>query len=127
MGNWLEEVLHAVGAWLLTQYYVLIEPILLEFGLTEMGRGDPTYGRDSLPYSAYERSAIYENPEVKVTRRRVYLSRGKPVFEVGIDASSLPAEHGGRTLDSWVNYYIWEMPEAVARERRMSPARVSAY
>ncbi|WFD02817.1 acylglycerol lipase [Malassezia obtusa] len=59
-----------------------------------------------------EREAIYENDAVKVTRRRVYLSRGKPVLDTSLTDSikTVPHKLGECTIDGWINYYIWEMP-----------------
>lgn len=93
-------------------YYVILEPILVHLGLGTWGGEDPTYGRDAIAYSPMEREAIYENDAVKVTRRRVYLSRGKPVLDTSLTDSikTVPHKLGECTIDGWINYYIWEMP-----------------
>ncbi|WFC93680.1 acylglycerol lipase [Malassezia brasiliensis] len=98
-------------------YYVLIEPLLVYFGLTTWGHGDPTYGRNALPYSPLEREAIYDNAAVKVTRRRVYLCEGKPVLDtaLGEHITTVPYPWGAQVIDAWVNYYVWEMPHATQR------------
>lgn len=98
-------------------YYVFIEPLLVYFGLTTWGHGDPTYGRNALPYSPLEREAIYDNAAVKVTRRRVYLSGGKPVLDtsLGEHITTVPHPWGAQVIDAWVNYYVWEMPNATQR------------
>lgn len=100
-------------------YYVLLEPVLVALGLVTYGAGDPTYGRDALPYSELEKTQIYANPAVRVTRRRVYLAKDKPVLDldVGDTIRTLPHRWKGKTISSWVNYYVWEMPEALAHQR----------
>jgi len=102
--------------WLVRElYFVFLEPVFVSCGLAKLGLGDATYGRDAIPYSSIERESIYENPAVQVTRRRVYLSRGKPVLDVSVGSGkrALPFNHNGTRVDAWVNYYVWEMPEAV--------------
>ncbi|KAI3627963.1 hypothetical protein CBS14141_001964 [Malassezia furfur] len=98
-------------------YFVFIEPLLVYFGLTTWGQGDPTYGRNALPYSPLEREAIYDNDAVKVTRRRVYLCRGKPVLDtsLGEHITTVPHAWGKQVIDAWVNYYVWEMPHVPQR------------
>ncbi|WFD07968.1 acylglycerol lipase [Malassezia vespertilionis] len=98
-------------AYLTELYYIFLEPVLLYLGLTTQGSGDPTYGRDRLPYSAQERSLIYENPNVRSTRRRVYLCGTDPVLDVELQGvHALPSTYKNKRLTSFVNYYIWEMP-----------------
>jgi len=96
-------------------YFVFLEPALVACGLAKIGLGDATYGRDAIPYSPTEREAIYENPAVQVTRRRVYLSRGIPILDMSLGSGKrpLPFMYNGMRVDAWINYYVWEMPEAV--------------
>ncbi|WFD31276.1 acylglycerol lipase [Malassezia sp. CBS 17886] len=99
-------------AWLWELYYVFVEPILVSLGVVSLGLGDPTYGRDAVPYSAIERATIYDNPAVRVTRRRAYLSSGRVVADLGLrePIATLPCTLNGHLVTSWVNYYVWEMP-----------------
>lgn len=106
-------------AWLVREvYYVFIEPILVSLDWVKLGLGDASYGRDSLPYSPIERENIYDNPAVKATRRRVFLSRGTPVLDLSLGSGkrALPFQHNGVRVDAWINYYVWEMPEAVRQK-----------
>lgn len=98
-------------------YFVLLEPFLMTLGIVKMGFGDPTYGRESLPFSESERVNIHDNPNVKVTRRRVYMSGNKPVLDLQLDKvqEALPFRYGGQRITGFIHYYIWEMPEVAAQ------------
>lgn len=104
---------------LLELFYAIIEPVLLRVKTYRYGLGDPTYGRDRLPYSEQEKEAIYENPEVRVTRRKVFFTRTKPIMKSGLEdkITMLPQEYGNELVVGWINYYVWEMPEAVERNK----------
>lgn len=93
-------------------YRVFVEPILVFLGWATWGCGDSTYGRNALDYSPQEYAAIYDNAEVKVTRRRVYLSKGKPILDVSLpnDVPAVPSKIADHFVDQWINYYVWEMP-----------------
>lgn len=54
-------------------YTILIEPLLCHLHLTTPGQSDPTYGRSSIPYNAWERSLIYSNPSISVRTATVNL------------------------------------------------------
>ncbi|WFD24089.1 acylglycerol lipase [Malassezia equina] len=106
-------------AWLAREvYYVFFEPILVSLDWVKLGLGDASYGRDSIPYSPIERENIYDNPAVKTTRRRVFLSRGTPILDLSLGSGkrALPFQHNGVRVDAWINYYVWEMPEAVRQK-----------
>ncbi|WFD35971.1 acylglycerol lipase [Malassezia cuniculi] len=95
-------------------YYVLLEPLLVRYAGFSYGLGDATYGRDALPYSDYEKENIYENPEVRVVRRKVFLSHGTPILEAGLEekVDALPTKHNNKPVTGWINYYIWELANA---------------
>jgi len=99
-------------------FYVIIEPVFLRIKTYRYGLGDPTYGRDRLPYSEHEKEAIYDNPEVRATRRKVFFTRTKPIMESGLEdkITVLPQEHGDELVIGWINYYVWEMPEVIERD-----------
>lgn len=119
--------LMSTSAWLLwcirEVYYVFLEPIFVFLGVAKFGFGDATYGRDALPYSASERRDIYENPDVTVTRRRVYMSRNEPILSMKLrDVDrALPFTFGGKKVTAFINYYVWEMPHISQREHRTCP------
>lgn len=101
-------------------YFVFIEPVLLYWDLVKAGFGDATYGRDAIPYGPIERELIYDNPAVRVTRRRVYLSQGEPILDTSLGSSkrALPFKYNGKRVDAWINYYVWEMPEVLRQNDR---------
>lgn len=117
---------HAVAAWLLNVYYVIVEPTFRKYTFFRFGLGDATYGRDKLPYSDLEKASIYANPDVDVTQRKVYFALGEPILSDTASFETIPAEHGGKVVDSFVNYYVWEMPERVAQEKRASEGVIGA-
>lgn len=98
-------------------YFVIVEPLLGRLLGISYGFGDPTYGRDRLPYSDYEREQIYDNQEVRVTRRKVFMSHATAILEAGLEdkITELPNVHNDVPVTGWINYYVWEMPEAEAR------------
>lgn len=100
---------------------MFFEPWLAKIGIVYYGFGDATYGRDAKPYSAMERELIYDVPEVKVTRRRVFFSHHEPILDLKMQGEGLrlPFTFLGKPVTSWVNYYIWERPEDTARTKGM--------
>ncbi|PWN47624.1 alpha/beta-hydrolase [Violaceomyces palustris] len=84
-------------------YHIFLEPILCHFNLVAPGFGDPTYGREKLPYSKAELRIIHDNPEVTVIRRKV------PLYDTHTGQA-------GKRQWSWVSYNIWVMEDVEARE-----------
>lgn len=101
-------------------YYVFIEPWLAKLGLVYFGFGDASYGREAIPNSNIERELIYEAPGVKVTRRRVFFSYNEPILDLKMQGQGLrlPFSYLGKPVTAWVNYYVWERPDEVARAKR---------
>ncbi|KAN0066422.1 hypothetical protein ACQY0O_000516 [Thecaphora frezii] len=93
--------------YLWTFYFVFIEPVLCHLNLLAPGFGDPTYGRDRIPYSAAEKRLIHENPDVTVVRRKVPL----PAHALA-DCGSWDKEKW-----SWVSYNVWSIDAVEQRER----------
>ena len=111
----------SVTAWYIRElYFVFLEPWLVRLGLVKLGFGDATYGREAIPYSPSELDYIYDNPDVKVTRRRVFFSGNEPILDLKLQGHglTLPFAHVGKPVTSWVNYYVWERPESIKKAQR---------
>lgn len=86
---------------------VFIEPLLCHLGVVTPGGGDPTYGREQIPYSASEKRLIYDNPDVTSVRRRVLIP----------SHSLLESGSWDKEKWSWVTYYVWSMPNTHEAEQ----------
>ena len=79
-------------AWCIRElYFVFLEPWLVRLGLVKLGFGDATYGREAIPYSPSELDYIYDNPDVKVTRRRVFFSGNEPILDLKLQGTWVDA------------------------------------
>ena len=55
-----------------------------------------------------------------VTRRRVFFSYNEPILDLKMQGQGLrlPFSYLGKPVTAWVNYYVWERPDEVARAKR---------
>ncbi|PWZ02965.1 alpha/beta-hydrolase [Testicularia cyperi] len=88
-------------------HQVFVEPLLCHLNLAAPGGGDPTFGRENIPYSEAEHRLIYSNPKVSAVRRKVLIP----------SHSLLESGSWDKEKWSWVTYYIWSIPEAHDREQ----------
>ena len=90
----------------LTFLQVFVQPFLSHLSL--WNSQDPTYGRATLPFSPTENRLIYKNPEVKSRQGKAWL-----------DAEAIhKSSSWQRANQSFVHYYVWELPSAQAKEER---------
>lgn len=98
--------LAALAWYILAAFQIFVEPLLCHLNLMSPNFGDPTYGRASLPRSQAENEYIFEDPNVTVHERVVYLK-------------SDAIRKGGswdRPGTCFVAYSTWQIDEALQRE-----------
>lgn len=92
----------------LTLLQVFVQPFLSHLSL--WNSQDPTYGRAKLPFSPTENRLIYENRDVKSRQGKAWL-----------DAEAIQKSSSWQKANqSFVHYYVWELPSAQAKEKRTS-------
>ncbi|PWN27114.1 alpha/beta-hydrolase [Jaminaea rosea] len=92
-------------------YTILLEPLLCHLNLAHPGslpRNDATYGRAQVPLNDWERRLVYENPEVKHRRGKVYLD-GEALKKAGT------WDKPGRA--TFVSYTVFWIPGAIESEK----------
>lgn len=93
--------------YLIEAFHIFVEPLLCHLNLIRPNFGDPTYGRASLPRSKAENEFIFKNPDVTTIERKIHLE-GDAIRKGGA---------WDRTGHSFVAYSIWQIDEAMQRER----------
>lgn len=95
-------------------YTIILEPLLCHLGLSTPGGlstpKDATYGRDNVPFNAWEKKLVYENPRVKYRNARVYMD------EQALARSGSWDKPGRSTF---VSYTVFWIPEAI-REHKLN-------